>query len=129
MSGYSVQVDQAGGGALIDSHILDKILYWFGEPTEVTYADDNHGGVEANCKGTMYFRDVRQSFFGSFFVSKTIALQNRIVIHTDQYTCRLDEREDALPVLEPHDKKWLAFEIQPMPMEHQRAVSEFLPAQ
>jgi predicted dehydrogenase len=113
ISGYSVQADQAGGGTLIDSHLLDKMLHWFGEPTSFTYLDDNHGGVEANCKGTLTFGAGADAFTGSFFISKTIELKNRILIHTDTHTCWLNECEDGLPILEPHDRKGFVFQAQP----------------
>jgi predicted dehydrogenase len=112
VSGYSVQADQAGGGTLIDSHILDKLLYWFGDPTDATYADDNHGGIEANCKGTLTFGAGDQSFTGSFFLSRSTDLKNRILINTDRYTCQLNEREDGLPILEPLEEQGFVLQAQ-----------------
>jgi predicted dehydrogenase len=113
VSGFSVQAEQAGGGVLIDAHILDKLVYWFGEPSGFQYADDNHGGVEANCKGVLSYDNGDDPFRGSFFISKTIELKNRIVIRAERYVCSLDEREDALPVLEPRDLKGFVFVAHP----------------
>ena len=70
---------QAGGGILMDAHVLDKILYWFGDPSSFSYADDSQGGVEANCKAEMTFDRGDESFTGSLFLSKAIELKNRIV--------------------------------------------------
>lgn len=44
--------DQAGGGVLLDvgSHVLDLVLWWFGEPSGFDYEDDAMGGLEANCR-------------------------------------------------------------------------------
>jgi predicted dehydrogenase len=115
VSGYSVQAEQAGGGTLIDAHILDKILYWFGEPCGFTYADDSHGGVEANCKATLRYDRNDAAFSGSFFLSKTMELRNRLEIRTDRYLCHLDEREDAWPRLMPLNQKGFVLEAQSAP--------------
>lgn len=104
VSGYSVKRAQAGGGILVDAHVLDKILYWFGEPSRFTYADDSHGGVEANCKARLTFDGDGRSFEGSLFLSKTTELQNKIVVETERYRCELEEKENAEVVLFPRDR-------------------------
>ncbi len=45
------QKQHAFGGVLHDLgvHALDLVLHWFGEATEVEYADDAAGGLETNC--------------------------------------------------------------------------------
>jgi predicted dehydrogenase len=44
--------EQTPGGVLLDIgvHVLDLILWWLGEPTTFTYADDARDGLEANCR-------------------------------------------------------------------------------
>jgi len=44
--------DQTPGGVLLDIgvHVLDLLLWWLGEPTAISYADDADGGLEANCR-------------------------------------------------------------------------------
>jgi predicted dehydrogenase len=104
VSGYNVNRAQAGGGILMDAHAIDKLLYWFGEPSSFSYADDSHGGVEANCKADLTFDRGDHRFTGSLFLSKAIALKNKIVLETQRYRCELPEREDAEVTLFPFDQ-------------------------
>jgi predicted dehydrogenase len=49
-SAYWLDRQRAGGGVLVDigSHVLDLVRFWLGELEVERYADDAHGGVEAN---------------------------------------------------------------------------------
>jgi predicted dehydrogenase len=40
------------GGVLYDTgvHVLDLLLWWLGEPTDLVYEDDAMGGLESNCR-------------------------------------------------------------------------------
>jgi predicted dehydrogenase len=107
VSGYSVNRAQAGGGILLDAHAIDKILYWFGEPSGFSYADDSHGGVEANCKAELTFDRGGRHFSGTLFLSKAIELQNKIVLETESYRCELEEKENAEVALFPRDHSGL----------------------
>jgi predicted dehydrogenase len=51
-SDYMLRRDQAGGGVLTNTgvHVLDLLLWWLGGCSEVDYADDAMGGVEADCQ-------------------------------------------------------------------------------
>ena len=85
LSGYNLSREQSGGGVLVvtGTHAIDRMLYWFGEPARVFYADDNHGGVEANCKAWLEFDNELGRFTGSFFFSKTVDLRNGLSIESD----------------------------------------------
>lgn len=100
VSGYNLNREQAGGGVLVTmgSHYLDRMIYWFGEPREVRFADDSYGGVEGNCKGSIKFDDNIQ---GSFFFSKAVALKNKFVIDTEQYVVELAATETERVTLFP----------------------------
>lgn len=49
--------EQTPGGVLLDIgvHVLDLLLWWLGEPTSFSYADDARDGLEANCRLTAAF--------------------------------------------------------------------------
>lgn len=51
-SDYLLRKEKAGGGVLMDfgAHLLDFVLWWFGDYESVTYYDDAVGGVEAECE-------------------------------------------------------------------------------
>jgi len=100
ISGYNLSREQAGGGVLVTtgSHYLDRMLYWFGEPREVRYADDSYGGGEGNCKGHIQFDN---GIHGTFFFSKAIALKNKFIIETEHYVVELPAPETERITLFP----------------------------
>ena len=51
--------EMGGGGALADMgpHMLDILVWWFGDYRDVEYCDDECGGVDANCKMNLVFRN------------------------------------------------------------------------
>jgi predicted dehydrogenase len=103
VSGYNLDRRQAGGGVLVVSgtHVIDRMLDWFGEPSHITYADDSRGGVEANCKASMEFDNELGRFTGSFFFSKTIALKNKFFLQADGYNAELPLGEQRQITLLP----------------------------
>jgi predicted dehydrogenase len=133
VSGYSVNRAQAGGGILVDAHTIDKILYWFGEPSSFTFADDSHGGVEANCKAEMHFDQGGHRFRGTLFLSKSVELKNKIVLETERYRCELAEKEAAEVTLFPLDRPGLKLTAAAAPLgaedrgktDFQRQLEEF----
>ena len=103
VSGYNLDRRQAGGGVLVVSgtHVIDRMLDWFGQPSRITYADDSRGGVEANCKASMEFDNELGRFTGSFFFSKTIALKNKFVLQASAYDAELPLGEQRQITLRP----------------------------
>ena len=110
VSGYNLSRDQAGGGILVTAgtHYLDRMLYWFGEPTKVEFADDSYGGVEGSCKGRMQFVGGLE---GSFFFSKSIALKNKFLIQTERYVVELPASETERLTLFPRGSPGIRMEI------------------
>jgi predicted dehydrogenase len=70
---------QGGGGALRDVgvHLLDLVLWWFGEPSAVDYRDDAMGGVEANARIILSYSD---GFTGEILLSRDWNLRERLFI-------------------------------------------------
>jgi predicted dehydrogenase len=110
LSGYNLSRDQAGGGILVTAgtHYLDRMLYWFGEPTKVEFADDSYGGVEGNCKGSLQFVG---GIEGSFFFSKSITLKNKFVFQTERYVVELPAFETERLTLFPRERPGIKMEI------------------
>lgn len=109
-SGYNLSREQAGGGVLVTmgSHYVDRMLYWFGDPVRVAFADDSYGGVEGNCKGAMYFADGVE---GTFFFSKAIALKNKFVFHSERAVVELPASETERLIIHPHDMPGMKMEL------------------
>lgn len=67
---------QAGGGVWLDVgvHVLDTLVWWLGEPSELAYADDAAGGLEANCRARLRHANGVASHL---FLSRDSATANR----------------------------------------------------
>ena len=82
LSGYNLARSTCGGGVLVvsGSHVLDQMIYLFGDVDVVSHADDSRGGIEANCQtwfaATVDGRPLR----GRVVLSKTHQLRNRLRI-------------------------------------------------
>jgi predicted dehydrogenase len=52
VTGFFLKREQSGGGVLVDfgPHVLDALLWWFGDLSVDSYEDDSYGGVEAECR-------------------------------------------------------------------------------
>ena len=92
VSGYNLNRERAGGGVLMTNgcHFLDRMLYWFGYPSTVTYRDDSHGGVEANCSAVFTFDS---GLTGLVTLSKTHSLSNRFRLIGERGRLEIDNAE------------------------------------
>jgi predicted dehydrogenase len=111
VSGFNLNRRLAGGGVLIDSHVIDKIIFWFGEPLEFAYWDDSYGGVESTCKATMLFGGSGDGVRGSVLLSRTRDLANKFVLETDRYICELAESPQACVTLRGKDRLCIQFDV------------------
>lgn len=73
----------AKGGVLLDIgvHVLDLLVWWWGEPVAVHYEDDAMGGVEANCRLHLTFA---QGHSGEVRLSRDWPLPNRYQIQCER---------------------------------------------
>ena len=71
--------EMGGGGALADMgpHMLDILIWWFGDYRTVEYWDDACGGVDANCKMNLVFKN---GVAGKAQFSRMRTLKNQIKI-------------------------------------------------
>tara|TARA_B100001057_G_scaffold486872_1_gene568707 strand:- start:600 stop:1493 length:894 start_codon:yes stop_codon:yes gene_type:complete len=71
--------EMGGGGALADMgpHMLDILVWWFGDYLDVKYWDDASGGVDANCKMNLVFHN---GISGKAKFSRMRSLENQIKI-------------------------------------------------
>lgn len=95
VSGYNLSRSTAGGGVLLvnGSHFFDKLTYWLDDLRIQSYADDNHGGVEANCRVELQARCQGPPVQGLVTLSKTHLLKNRLRIVGDYGSLELAEGE------------------------------------
>jgi len=75
---YFKKASAHGVLADIGVHLLDLMIWWFGNPTEVIYEDDTMGGIEVNCRLQCKFG---QDFTGEVRLSRDCVLPNSYLIH------------------------------------------------
>ncbi len=82
----------AKGGVLLDIgvHVLDLLIWWWGQPVEVRYSDDAMGGIEANCHLHLKFA---QGETGVVRLSRDCTLSNQLEIQCEQGTIRWPVKE------------------------------------
>jgi predicted dehydrogenase len=112
VSNFALNRQMAGGGILIDAHVVDKVLFWFGDPTDFSFWDDSHGGVEGTCRAHLAFAHPAGAFEGEILLSRTMELDKRIVIQTDRYICELAEAPAGAIVLREPDRPEIRLDVQ-----------------
>jgi len=96
-SAYNLDRSATGGGVLVStgSHFLDRLLYWFGTPSEVALLDDSSGGPDANAHAKFHFERESGHFVGIALFSKTVSLKGRFVMETERGKVSLDDNANA----------------------------------
>jgi predicted dehydrogenase len=91
-SGFFFSKEQAGGGVLIDlgSHVLDLLLWWFGDVASLEYKDDSLGGVETECWLSLALHGPAGSVEGTVTLSRLRKLTNKARIVGDRFTIECD---------------------------------------
>jgi predicted dehydrogenase len=85
---FMLRKEMAGGGVLADFgvHVLDLLLWWLGDWSDVEYRDDAMGGVESDCELRL---TLRSGVTGTAEISRTRNLEN---------TCLLEGTRASLEV-------------------------------
>jgi predicted dehydrogenase len=93
LSGYNLSRTTSGGGVLpvSGSHFLDRMLYLFDNVSVITFEDDSHGGVEANCVAIFEASVDERPIRGTITLSKTHQLANRLRIFGDEGVLEVKE--------------------------------------
>ena len=127
VSGYNLTRDSSGGGVLVvsGSHFLDRLIYWFGYPEIIECSSDSHGGVEANFKARLLFKQSGgEEFTGTLFVSKTDKLRNSFRLTGQNYDVELPEGQDDWIKVTPKNYE-KSFEYRVFPKRFLRKKSEY----
>jgi len=105
LSGYNLTRQTAGGGVLVvsGSHFIDRMLYLFGPARILSYKDDAHGGVEANCVAAFDCQDSGNSVEGHVTLSKTHRLSNKLRIVGANGTFEVAEGQSESVAYYPRD--------------------------
>jgi predicted dehydrogenase len=84
-----------GGGVLADagSHVLDLVLWWFGDYQSFSYRDDAMGGVEADC---LLDIEMRSGARGRVELSRTRDLRNSCIITGELGTIEVGTKTDSI---------------------------------
>ena len=75
---YFKKTSSHGVLADVGVHLLDLMLWWFGNPEDVVYEDDAMGGIEVNCRLQCKFNE---GFTGEVRLSRDCILPNSYLIH------------------------------------------------
>ena len=94
-----------GNGVLRDIgvHVLDLLIWWWGEPEEIIYEDDAMGGVDLNCRIQLKFP---QGFSGEVKLSREFRLPNACVIQCRDGNINWDVDESNQLQIGFHDSSY-----------------------
>lgn len=109
LSGFHLDREAVGGGLLVTTgtHFLDRMLWWFGYPSELALEDDSRGGPEANALATLRFDAAGGGFAGRVRLSRTVALQPGLALRTERGTLLLRDGADAALRFRPAERPGL----------------------
>src|SRR5258705_2522005 len=93
-------------------HFLDRMLWWFGQPSSLTFSDDSHGGVEANCSAVFAFES---GLTGEVSLSKTQSLRNRFRLYGERGYIEIKDSQHDSVTFFPAGQRALRHEISECP--------------
>jgi predicted dehydrogenase len=88
------------GGVLADigTHVLDLLIWWFGDVAGVDYWDDASGGVEADAVLSL---EMAGGITGRVELSRTRDLRNSCIIRGERGTLEVGTKTDSIVTLTP----------------------------
>ncbi len=115
LSAYNLDRSTAGGGVLVvtGTHFLDRMLYLWGYPDEVSLEDDSLGGPEANCRATFVYSRSEGRIEGVVRYSKTVKLPAGMVVETDRGYVLLGDGDDSGIVFREHGRPGIEQVVRP----------------
>jgi predicted dehydrogenase len=90
--------DHSRGGVLFESgiHWVYRVVYWFGYPKRIQYADDRIDGVEVNASIESDFESYGQEIHGSIYFSWDHILKgNRITVYGEKGVAEVLEDDNT----------------------------------
>lgn len=86
LSGYNLDTWRAGGGVLVTTgtHFLDRLVWLWGSPDEVTLRDNAVEGPESHCIARFAFRNDSHEVLGAAIFSKVAPLPELTVVQTTE---------------------------------------------
>jgi predicted dehydrogenase len=108
LAGYRSDVRGRGAGvlAISGSHFLDRMLWFWGYPLDMTYLDDGAKGHEANCVAKFQFEGGMR---GTLRCSKTASLPGGLVLDTEMGRVVLADVDEADIILLPEGNQHLQY--------------------
>ena len=115
LSAYNLNRETAGGGVLVvtGTHFLDRMLFFWGYPDEVSLEDDSLGGPEANCRAKFVYARPQGRIEGIVRYSKTVRLPGGTVVETDRGYVLLGDADGAGIVFREHSRPGIEQVIRP----------------
>jgi predicted dehydrogenase len=98
-SDFAWRREAAGGGVLIDTgaHVIDQVIWWFGEPDDFDYFDDDDGGVEAECLVKLRWNSGLE---GDVELTRTRPVQTLLTLTTDSAKLQIPTVGDEIRILQ-----------------------------
>lgn len=135
-SGYNLDTKRAGGGVLVTTgtHYLDRLLWLWGEPTDVSLTDNGDHGPESHSIAHFTFDGDGSAFSGTAYFSKLVALTESFVVETKQGVLVISSDKPDSVTFRPHANPDFTYDITPDGVGHdprelyQRQLEDFIDA-
>jgi len=135
-SGYNLDTKRAGGGVLVTTgtHFLDRLIWLWGEPSDVSLTDNGDNGPESHSIARFIFDGSGSPFSGTAYFSKLVALTESFVVETEQGVLVIKGDKPDTVAFRPHANPGFTYDITPDGAGHdprelyQRQLEDFIDA-